>query len=179
VRELELRKLEFNENLPPGVVDCGPDFRQIGDLHTDGRAELIVEHRGHHQDVEDIRLVGKLGTEIEVLCARCLEPVVHKVAREFDLIYRPQGVDKRGDEVSISEAETEIGYYQGEGLLLEDVLREQVLLSLPAKTLCRQDCKGLCPHCGKHLNSETCGCSKTVPDPRWSALSSLRDRVKH
>ena len=46
VKELELRKLEFNENLPPGAVDFGPDFRQVGDLHAEGRAELIVEHRG-------------------------------------------------------------------------------------------------------------------------------------
>ena len=96
VRELELQKLEFNEHLPPGAVDFGPDFRQLGELHAEGRAELIVEHRGHRQDVEDIRLVGKLGTEIEVLCARCLDPVVHKVARDFDLLYRPQGVDGAG-----------------------------------------------------------------------------------
>ena len=178
VKELELRKLEFKEDLPPGAVDCGPDFRQLGNLHAEGRAEVLVEHRGHRQDVEDIRLVGKLDTRIEVLCARCLEPVVHRVARDFDLLYRPQGVDRRGEEVSISEAETEIGYYQGEGLLLEDVLREQVLLSLPAKTLCREDCKGLCPHCGKRLNSETCACSETVTDPRWSALSSLRTRIR-
>ncbi len=64
----------------------------------------------------------------------------------FDLIYRPLGVDRRADEVSISEAETEIGYYQGEGLLLEDALREQVLLATPVRALCREDCKGLCPH---------------------------------
>ncbi len=177
VRELELRKLEFNEHLPPGAVEFGPDFRQLGDLHAEGRAELIVEHRGHGQDVEDIRLVGKLGTEIEVLCARCLEPVVHKVARDFDLLYRPQGVDRRGEEVSISEAETEIGYYQGEGLLLEDVLREQVLLSTPVKTVCREECKGLCPSCGRNLNQEQCGCEQRS-DPRWAALGDIRNKLQ-
>ncbi|MFZ0706974.1 MAG: DUF177 domain-containing protein [Candidatus Korobacteraceae bacterium] len=178
VRELELRKLEFNENLPPGAVGFGPDFRQIGDLHAEGRAELIVEHRGHRQDVEDIRLVGKLSTEIEVLCARCLEPVVHKVARDFDLLYRPQGVDRRGEEVSISEAETEIGYYQGEGLLLEDVLREQVLLSTPVKTVCREECKGLCPTCGGNLNQEQCGCEQRAGDPRWAALGEIKNKLQ-
>ena len=54
VRELELRNLEFDENYQPGDIEFGPDFRQIGPLHTAGRAELIVEHRGHHQNVEDI-----------------------------------------------------------------------------------------------------------------------------
>ncbi len=178
VRELELRKLEFNEDLPPGAVEFGPDFRQIGPLHAEGRAELVVEHHGHHQDVEDIRLVGSLETRIEVACARCLEPVVHHVTREFDLLYRPQGVDRRGEEVSISQAETEIGYYQGEGLLLEDTLREQVLLSTPVKSVCREECKGLCPSCGRNLNQEQCNCEQRAGDTRWEALSELRNKLQ-
>jgi len=178
VRELEFRKLEFNEDLPPGAVDLGSDFRQVGALHTEGRAELIVEHRGHRQDIEDIRLVGRLGTKIEALCARCLDPVVHDVDRDFDLLYRPQGVDRKGEEVSISEAETEIGYYQGEGLLLEDVLREQVLLATPVKMVCREDCKGLCPICGRNLNQEPCDCEERPSDPRWEALGEIRKKLQ-
>jgi uncharacterized protein len=178
VRELELRKLEFNEDLAPGAVEFGPDFRQVGPLHTDGRAELVVEHRGHHQDIEDIRLVGTLGTKVEIACARCLDPVTHEVKRDFDLIYRPQGVDRRGEEVSISEAETEIGYYQGEGLLLEDVLREQVLLATPVKIVCREDCKGLCPSCGRNLNQEQCNCEQHPGDPRWEALGEIRNKLQ-
>jgi uncharacterized protein len=178
VRELELQRLEFDEHLAPGVVEFGPDFRQIGPLNTKGRAELVVEHRGHKQDVEDIRLVGGLDTKIEVACARCLEPVTHDVHHEFDLIYRPQGVDRKGDEVSINEAETEIGYYQGDGLLLEDVLREQVLLVTPVKTVCRDECKGLCPVCGRNLNQEPCGCEKRPSDPRWQALAEIKKKLE-
>jgi uncharacterized protein len=179
VRELELRKLEFDENFQPGVIEFGPEFRQNGPLHSQGRAEVVVEHRGHHQDVEDIRLVASVQAKLEINCARCLEPVAHEVDKNFDLIYRPQGVDRRADEASISEAETEIGYYQGEGLLLEDVLREQVLLSLPLKVTCREDCKGLCPQCGKNLNQEQCSCSTEVEDPRWAALKDVRSRLEH
>ena len=83
VRELELHKLEFNENYQPGAIEFGPDFRQIGPLHSRGRAELIVEHRGHHQDVEDIRLVGGVEAQLEFSCARCLEPVGHDDRTEF------------------------------------------------------------------------------------------------
>jgi len=60
-------------------------------------------------------------------------------------------VDAKEDDASIGPGETEIGYYQGEGLLLEDVLKEQLLLALPVKLLCRANCKGLCPHCGRNL----------------------------
>ncbi len=147
-------------------------------MSTKGRAEVVVEHRGHRQDVNDIRLVGSLNAKLEVPCARCLETVTHSVSREFDLLYRPQGVDRKGDEVSISEAETEIGYYQGDGLLLEDVLREQVLLSTPVKTICREDCRGLCPHCGRNLNQEQCSCEQHPSDPRWDALNEIKKNLK-
>ncbi len=178
VRELELRNLEFDETYQPGAIEFGPEFHQLGPLHSAGRAELVVEHRGHHQDVEDIRLVGSVEAQLEFNCARCLDPVAHVVKWNFDLIYRPQGVDRRADEVAISEAETEIGYYQGEGLMLEDVLREQVLLATPVRALCREDCKGLCPQCGRSLNVEQCHCEQHLSDPRWDALSEIKKKLQ-
>jgi len=95
---------------------------------------------------------------------------VQKVARHFDLLYRPLGTDAGHEELSVTVAEAEIGYYQGEGLLLEDAVREQVLLSVPLKVVCREECKGLCPTCGKNRNAESCGCAPPLGDPRWSAL---------
>ncbi len=178
VRDLELHKLEFNEDLQPGDIEFGFDLRQVGPLHTEGRAELVVEHRGHHDNVEDIRLVGNLVAKVETNCARCLDPVSHSLNWSFDLLYRPQGVDRVGEEVAISEADTEIGYYQGEGLLLEDVLREQVLLATPVKMLCREDCKGLCPSCGQNRNLEPCNCDQHRTDPRWEALSDLKNKLQ-
>jgi len=178
VKDLELRKLEFNENFAPGVIDFGEDLVQKAPLAATGRAELIREHRGGREVVEDIRVVGSFATEIDALCARCLEPVHNAVKEEFDLLYRPLGIDARSAEVSISQAETEIGYYQGDGLLLEDVLKEQILLALPVKQVCRANCKGLCPQCGKNLNVESCDCVNSMPDPRWSALEDIRKKLE-
>ncbi|HET8668748.1 MAG TPA: DUF177 domain-containing protein, partial [Terriglobales bacterium] len=95
-------------------------------------------------------------------------------SREFDLLYRPQGVDAGHEEISVTQAEAEIGYYVDGGLELEDVLREQVLLSVPIKTVCRDECKGFCPHCGKNLNVETCSCKPAAADPRWDALKGIK-----
>ena len=178
IKELELRKIEFDEHLAPGTIDLGEDIRQKTPVNASGYAELIRETRGHHEVVEDIRLVGKFSTDLETGCARCLEPVKQSVGETFDLIYRPQGVDYHADEASISRAETEIGYYRGEGLQLEDVLKEQILLALPARQLCRKDCKGLCPHCGCNLNVETCGCVESGSDPRWAALEDIRKKLE-
>jgi len=179
IQELELHPVNFREELSPGVIDLGPDVQQRSPLRTEGRADLVEEQHGKNKVVQDIRLKGKLETSLETICARCLEPVVLDVSPSFDLLYRPLGVDSGHEELSVTDAEAEIGYYQGGGLLLEDVLREQVLLAIPLKLLCREDCKGLCAHCGKNLNNEgQCSCVDLVRDPRWSALKEIRDKLE-
>jgi uncharacterized protein len=159
--------------LEPGAVDYARDVRQIGPLTVKGTADRIEEHRGPRDIVEDIRLRAHIAGDFEMLCARCLQPVGQHVDQHFDLIFRPAGADSDQSERSISEAETEIGYYETSGLLLEDAVREQVLLSLPDRSLCREDCKGLCPHCGANLNETTCNCGEQIVDPRWGALQGF------
>jgi len=179
IKELERQPLDFEERLSPGAIDFGIELHQLSALEADGRAQLVEEHHGKHRTIKDIRLNGELKSTFEISCARCLEPVRQDVSRKFDLLYRPLGVDAGREELSVTGAEAEIGYYSGEGLLLEDVLREQVLLAVPLKVLCRQDCKGLCPQCGKNLNVEQCSCAEPVEDPRWSALKDLRGKLEH
>jgi uncharacterized protein len=178
IKELELHPIDFREEFGPGVIDLGEGIRQRAPLASQGRADLVEEHHGKHEVVRDIRLKGSLETSLEVACARCLDPVVQPVKRSFDLLYRPLGTDAGHEELSITDAEAEIGYYQGDGLLLEDTLREQVLLAVPLKTLCREACKGLCPHCGKNLNEGACSCAEETEDPRWEALKQIRTKLK-
>jgi uncharacterized protein len=177
IKELELHPIEFREELGPSVIDFGADLRQQSTLRTEGRADLVEEHHGKHEVVRDIRLKGRLETALEVACARCLDPVVVPVKRSFDLLYRPLGTDAGHEELSITDAEAEIGYYQGDGVLLEDTLREQVLLAVPLKTICRDDCKGLCPQCGKNLNEGACSCEDEEEDPRWAALKEIKGKL--
>ena len=179
IKELELRPVDFEEEFQPDVIDWGGEVRQRTPLKTCGRAEIVEEHHGKHKIIKDIRLRGRLSAGLELQCARCLEPVKQDVARKFELLYRPLGADAGRDELSVTDAEAEIGYYKGVGILLEDVLREQVLLALPLKITCRDDCKGLCPHCGKNLNQEQCSCAAPVEDARWAALKDIRGRLEH
>ncbi len=178
--DLQTEPLKFHEVIAPGTIDYAADTRQIGPLPVEGRADLIVEHRGPHEQVEDIRVRAAYRGEFEVLCARCVDPVALPLEGEFDLLFRPENADADAGERSITEDETEIGYYGKDGLLLEGVVREQVLLSLPGRTLCGEDCKGLCVHCGQNLNSAACNCAQTAPiDPRWNALAGLAESIKH
>jgi uncharacterized protein len=178
VSELEREPIDFDLELAPGAVDPGEEAEQAGNLATAGRAEVLHEHRGPKDIVADIRLRGHFSGKFQVPCARCVEPVQIPLGGEFDLIFRPAQADSESPERSITAPETEIGYYQKDSLLLEDVLREQVLLSLPVRTLCKQDCKGLCPRCGENRNSRMCDCEEGPSDPRWEALAGLRGRIK-
>jgi uncharacterized protein len=178
ILDLEREAVEFDLKLPPGAIDYGDEAEQKGDLATSGQAEVIHEHRGPKEIVADIRLKGRYAGNFEIPCARCIEPVETPISADFDLVFRPLGADSGVPERSITASETEIGYYQGDSLLLEDVLREQVLLSLPVRTLCKPDCKGLCPHCGANRNTQPCACEEGPNDPRWEALTGLRSRLK-
>jgi uncharacterized protein len=183
VLDLEREPVRFDIAFKPGAIDFVAEVSQKGPLAVEGQADLIEERRmgeqrGSLRTVEDIRLRGGYEGVFEIPCARCLDPVAHTLKGEFDLLFRPLGVDADSSERSITTPETEIGYYQDGGLALEDVVREQVFLSLPARSLCREDCKGICPRCGINLNSESCTCDRAPSDPRWSALSDLASRMK-
>lgn len=175
--DLEREPVSFELRFPPGAIDYGEEATQTSDLAVKGLAEMLREHRGPKEVVADIRLRAQWSGAFEVPCARCLDPVRHNLRGEFDLLFRPLGVDGGPSERELGTPETEIGYYQEGGLVLEDVLREQVLLTLPVRTLCRVDCKGLCPRCGRNLNNETCTCEGAPTDERWSVLSDLRSRL--
>ncbi len=165
--------LKLDETLPAGAIEYAPDIRQVGPLKLKGQAELIVEHRGPKDFVQDIRLRASFSGNFEQLCARWLEPVQQPLSGTFDLIFRPGGVDAEAGERAITEDETEIGYYEESGLLLEDAVREQVLLTLPGRTLCQEDCKGLCPHCGINRNLASCECVEKPTDPRLAVLAGI------
>jgi uncharacterized protein len=170
--------LRLDEAIAPGTLEYAPDVRQVSPVPVKGEADLIVEHRGPRNTVNDIRVRAEYSGDFEVLCARCVEPVPQQLSGSFDLIFRPADVDDAPGEQAITEDETEIGYYQESGLLLEDVVREQVLLSLPTRTLCKADCKGLCPRCGQNLNTATCSCGETPSDTRWNTLADIAGKLE-
>ena len=167
VRELEVKSVRFEKTLAPGVLSFElEDVKQAGPLTAAGTVELISSS-------EEIDVVGNLHVEMTGACDRCLEPLSLPVHCEFRLAYYP--VDDAGDkpEAEIKSSEAEVAYYQGNGLELNDVLREQVLLSIPMQKLCREDCLGICPHCGQNRNLAICAYRVEAVDERWSALINL------
>jgi uncharacterized protein len=173
LQELELRKVRFEEDLPIGEIDFDNQIRQVSVLHAEGEAELLNNTLG------EIRVRGKLSVEVELECDRCLDPVRHSIAEPFDLFYRP--APAKGEvphELAISDGESEIGFFEGNGIELNEILREHILLSLPMHRICRDECAGICPQCGQNRNAGACGCATVQADDRWAALRELRGQLR-
>lgn len=173
VQELELKKVRFDVAFPPGEIDFADDgdrLTQATPLQAEGSAELLP-----HTDGE-IRIRGHLAVTMRCECNRCLEPAEFPIDSKFDLFYRPaEAADSGGEEeIEIDAGEAEIGFYEGAGIELKDLLRENVLLSMPMQHVCRNDCLGICPVCGQNRNLVNCECEAKLVDDRWSALKNVQ-----
>ena len=168
VHELELRKIGFESAFAPGALDFGDaQLRQQTALEVTGSAELLAP-------IDEIRVHGHIRGRLASICDRCLEPVLLPVDGDFDLVYMPAGMEgERTEEHAIQRDDTEVGFYNGAGIELGDVVLEQVLLWLPMHRLCREDCKGICQACGQNRNQTDCGCHPVPADERWDALKKL------
>ena len=173
VQDLAVRARQFDVAMEPGVIDFqqgakdrDANLRQAGPLRVSGRAELVLGSLG------EIKVSGHITVEMLADCDRCLEAARFPINSDFSLFYRPveQGY---GDEKEIDAGEAEMGFYEGDGLELEEAVREFTLLALPMQRVCSEACKGICPGCGTNRNESACGCKPDVDD-RWGALRNLQ-----
>lgn len=167
-RDMELRPISISREFAAGEIDfLDAVLRQISPLKVEAKAEL-------KQVLEEIRLKGHFSVDLEMDCNRCLTPYRWPISVDFDLVYLPESADTQPEEAGLNDEEAELAFYQGSGLELEEVLREQVLLALPMQRVCREDCQGLCPTCGENWNDRECDCLPVIADPRWTALQDLK-----
>lgn len=166
IRELEQKPVVFSQSLSAGVIPFNADFEQVTPLEATGQADL-------QSSTEEIRVQGRLRVTLGMTCDRCAEPFQQEIDQEFDLIYSPAPETSPGAEIAIGPSDSHIAFYEGNGLDLNDILQEQVLLAIPLQRVCRADCRGICPTCGQNRNETDCQCREKIVDDRWSALKNL------
>lgn len=145
--------------------DPSLDFAQ--EDHCEG-----VLHLERHE--RDILLRGHLTGSLICTCSRCLALYPEPLTIDFDLLLHQGTAAATEEEVELTAAELDEDYFLGDELDLTQYLREQILLALPLKPLCRQDCLGLCPQCGADLNEGPCGCQESRFNPAFAKLKMLR-----
>lgn len=114
-----------------------------------------------------------LSGEAQLPCSRCLTTFSLPLETSFEEEFI-EGQPGKDDEADEDESDRTVTYYTGDEIDLSEPIRDHILLELPMKALCREDCEGLCPTCGTNLNEGSCSCVETTSvDPRLAALEKL------
>jgi uncharacterized protein len=166
---IELDRLEKTGNRfahlyePGEIVVDEEHMRLTQPPEVNGR----VSRSGH-----EVRLKGKIIARADVDCDRCLKTVSVPVETDFDVKYVPEAdyAAAEGLAAELQEEDLSLSVFDGETIDVDELVREQVLLALPGRALCSEECKGLCPTCGADRNTNPCDCESKEIDPRWAGL---------
>ena len=145
--------------------DLGHDTEAADQPHLQGHVRLLRTDAG-------VLVRGQLDGAVDIPCSRCLAPVPTPLRVELDEL-DSQTVDVLTGKPAVPEDDDQALWIDEHHILdLREVLRQDVLITLPMHLLCREDCRGLCPTCGQDLNEGPCNCTPET-DPRWAGLAAL------
>lgn len=169
---MKIRIKELREGFNPyriekkGSIGDPPEF---ADLFGD----LVIEKCG-----TTLRIKGTLRFSAMLECSRCLKGFTGPYEQPIELFYRTGKLEDSlpGKEVELHSDDLNVIVYNGNELDIWPDIREAMLLALPMKPLCSDNCHGICPSCGKDLNSGKCKCRNDSIDPRWESLLKLADK---
>ena len=113
-----------------------------------------------------ILLQGLISSIIQRRCSRCLSE--HRV--KIETSFMEEYVEETSVGLLDDERYEDAHRYKGYTLDIADEVLKSILVDLPMKALCSEDCRGICPRCGKDLNSGVCNCSEMALDPRLEQL---------
>lgn len=175
--------------IPPEGLDVDRTL-EPAELHLAAEDDFALAPGGRlrcHLELVDgttVHVRGRVDGDVAIECGRCLETYTLNVAHELDQFYLPRLANRpeeQEEEVELGDHDVVVGYYEGEQLDLGEVVREQLFLALPLKRLCREDCRGRCPSCGRDRNLGSCDCPAPVEplDPRLEPLRRLVDPDRH
>lgn len=164
---IELDKLEQTGNALAHTYE--PEEIVLDEEHARLTEPLAVSIRLARIGTE-VRLLGRIDARAEVDCDRCLRTVAVPINAEFDVKYIPAEDYRSNEAAELQEEDLSVSVFEDETIDIDDLVREQVLLALPVRALCGDECKGLCPVCGTDRNTTTCNCESSEIDPRWAGL---------
>lgn len=145
------------------AYELTPDELDITD--TDLKVTAPIQLEGVVENAGDVILLkADVKTEIERTCGRCVKVFTEPLAAQVVEKFYPAGAENIENDAFI---------YESDLLDITEPVRESLLLAVPLQSLCREDCRGLCPVCGADRNEGDCGCDATTVDPRLAALKQF------
>ena len=148
----------FSRELATEGLDFPAIVRYISAPHAEGRV---------YNEAGVLRLEGEIRSKLLCICDRCASEFETTKTTPLSAVIVEEDEDNADD--------PELFFLTGDEIDLDEILSTLFILDMDTKFLCREDCRGLCPDCGKNLNLGPCGCGKEI-DPRFAVLEQLLDK---
>ena len=173
LEDIREKPAEISEELPGALFPVLSEMIQSGEviLTSPVRVEITAAHEFDH-----VRVSGRVEAGIRLACSRCLAEYDDRIGSTFVLFYRKaHGVEVvQDEEVELSETDLVSVMYRGDEIDLIPEVDEQMVMELPLKPLCNDQCRGLCSSCGTDLNLADCDCHRDASSLTFSALKNLK-----
>jgi uncharacterized protein len=163
------KEIDFSENVEElnkiYSRDDSPDF---------GFPPSLDVHLVYYRSGRELFFSGNFSGAFTGHCGRCLEPFHFSLDKSFDFVLTPDPKRSAHGAAELHRDELGLSYYSSEEVDMGPLIAEQVILALPTRPLCSENCRGLCGNCGANLNSEACNCAVVDGDPRMALFRRLK-----
>jgi len=133
-----------------------------------------LEYELHVKKFEEgIQLTGSVACRLSLTCGRCLDVFAYPVLTNMDIEITQKRPSYEAHELELRGEDLDVYYFENDEIDLDALIYEEVLLDIPMKPLCREECRGLCDTCGKNRNHEACSCDKMPDTPLGEKLKSF------
>ena len=152
---------EYNFSADPSILGLGGNFKERVEINS------LIDKTSHQ-----IYMQTQIGTTGVFQCDRCLDDYEQTIETSYKMFYLSNNtgtLKTPTEEIKLIGPETT-------DIDLTDDIRQMVLLSVPLKLLCADECNGLCPRCGFNLNRGSCNCKEVISDPRYQGIQDLLDK---
>jgi uncharacterized protein len=164
----------------PKEIRFAETIEDLNNIYAEGQIRdfqfpaLLDLKLTYYRSGSDLFFQGSFAGGFEGHCSRCLRQYPFALEKQFDFVLSPDPTKSDKKIGELNRDEMGLSHYSGEEINLKPLIREQILLALPTRPLCEENCRGLCGHCGANLNFEACACSTPADDPRAAIFRTLK-----
>ncbi len=157
----------------PDIPDEGLELELQQQVDSEAVISPVTAHLKIEKVGSEVIVKGDLNADIRIECSRCLKEFFSIINILVDVVYHPVEELKGEEKHEVRAEELDMDFYTGDELDIDSLINEQMVLNLPMKPLCNDQCKGICVKCGADLNAGECACEKKKTDPRLEVLKKL------
>lgn len=164
----------------PKEISFSEPVEELNEIYAKGSARdfrfppVLRVTLAYYRSGRELFFRGWFEGSIGASCSRCLKDFAFNMDRQFEFVLVPDpGIAARGAE-ELNRGDLGLSYYSSDEIDLAPLIMEQVMLALPTRPLCAEDCRGLCSRCGADLNHGPCGCPADAGDPRMALFRKLK-----